>query len=97
MRRGVLAVVLVAVSSSCSMLPTRAPGGGRCVDNADCGSGMMCDPGTLRCVCAGPNCPLDGGAVGTGANAPQCSGIAHHARAAVGIVDAATTARRARG
>ena len=62
MRRGVLAVFLVAISSSCSVLPTRAPGGGRCVDNADCGSGMTCDPGTLLCVCAGPNCPTDGGA-----------------------------------
>ena len=62
MRLGVLVVFIVAVSSSCSSLPTRGPGGGRCVDSSDCGSGMTCDPGTLWCVCAGPNCPTDGAA-----------------------------------
>jgi hypothetical protein len=76
MRRGVLAVFLVAISSSCSMLPTRAPGGGRCVDNADCGSGMTCDPGTLLCVCAGPNCPTDGGAGASGSGGAASGGHA---------------------
>lgn len=64
MRSAVFVGLLVGLSSSCSVLPTRGPGGGRCVDNSDCGSGTTCDPATQWCVCAGPNC-ADGGA-GTG-------------------------------
>src|SRR5579871_4668566 len=68
MRSGLLAAGLIALSSSCSVLPMRGPGGGRCVQNSDCGAGMTCDLGTLWCVCTGPNYPPDGGA-GTGGTA----------------------------
>lgn len=101
MRFGVVAAFLGALSSSCSMLPTRGPGGGRCVDSSDCGSGMTCDLGTQWCVCAGPNCP-DGGAghgggaaaghggaagMGTGGTA-GASGAAGGASGTGGAVDA---------
>ena len=65
MFRGLLAVVLVLLVASCGVLPTRVPAG-RCMSNSDCSNGTTCDPATLVCVCAGPNCPMDGRRVRAG-------------------------------
>jgi hypothetical protein len=67
-------VFLLVLAGGCSLLPTRSPGGGRCVDNSDCGTGTTCDPATLWCVCAGANCPKDGGAGAGGAGTAGSAG-----------------------
>ncbi len=90
MRRAELLVFLFVVSTSCSILPTRSPGGGRCVDNSDCPRGEVCDPATAYCVCSGSNCQ-DGG-VGGAAGAGGASGGAGSAGGSGGAAGAAGAA-----
>ena len=68
MRRAELLVLLFVASTSCSILPTRSPGGGRCVDNSDCATGQVCDPATAYCVCSGSSCHDAGAGGGVGSS-----------------------------
>ena len=75
MFRWLPAVALLLLVASCGVLPTRVPAG-RCMSNSDCSNGTACDPATLVCVCAGPNCPVDGAAGAGGGGGPGGSGAA---------------------